>query len=236
VAKSDAIIDAITDPNGTVKGSASHDTNTSHPEEVNSAGTIALAGTTSGETDKIVGLGPAGPGSFVTVAFGGDLTGTILGDGATATYDVTFGYDGLLDQSSVSYDNLSSATLVGLLTATYDNLLADLPSQLQSSLSLDLSTDTIRFELSDSANNPFVYGDSLDQGVFYAETLVTTAPEPSGLSMVSIGTFLAIVFVQRRRLSRVRPASDLSASKLRRSSPGSSTGVSRMKGFVRSLG
>jgi hypothetical protein len=195
--KADAIVAAIEALPG---GSASRNTtNTNHPEEVSTGGTIALVASTSGETDKTFSLGPSGPGSYVAIGFGGGLTGTVLGDGATATYDTAFGYDGLLAQSSISYDNLFNKTLDGLLTATYDNLLAELPVSFQNNLNLDLATETIRFDLPSTANNPFVVGDSLDQGVFYSERVVTTAPEPSSIALVTIGAFWAMVAARLRR-------------------------------------
>jgi hypothetical protein len=196
--KADAIVTAIEALPG---GSASRNTsNTNHPEEISTGGTIALVASTSGETDKLFALGPVGPGSFVAIAFGGTLTGNFLGAGPTATYNTAFGYDGLLAQSSVSFSGLPTVTIDGLMTATYNNLFASLPPGLQNDLTFDLAAGAIDFKLPVSASNPFVYGNSLDQGTSYAETLVTTTPEPSSLSLVCLGSLLCGTgFAWRRR-------------------------------------
>lgn len=197
--KADAIVAAINDPTGPVKGAASRANNINHPEQVNSAGTIALVTSTSGEKDKILALGPVLPGSFITVAYGGTLTGTTYDGGAPSTFFAAFGYDGVSTQSSVAYNLLPHQTVDGVMTATYNNLLAGLPSALQSSLTLSLSTDTIRFALPGGATNPFVVGNSLDQSLSYGESLVTATPEPSSLYMMGMGLFCALVSAFRLR-------------------------------------
>src|SRR5262249_36283270 len=142
--KADAIIAAIEK----IGGSASLDSsNSTAGTQVNVAGKIKLVKSTSGETDKIISLGPVDPGSFVASAFCGDLTGTTPGGGATAAYSAIFGFDGVLAQSRLLYDDLSAKSIDGLLTDTYANLLSGLPASLQGSLSLDLTSDMIRFDL-----------------------------------------------------------------------------------------
>ena len=218
--KADAIVAAIT--SAPVNGSASRDSNTTHPEEINSAGEIALVKSTSGETDKIFSLGPSLPGSYIAVAYEGTLTGTTYGGGVASQFDVSLGYDTVLSESIIAYDQLANQTVDGLMIATYENLLAGLPAPVQGNLSIDLTTDTIRFNLPDGAFDPFVMGNSTDQTATFSEAVVVT-PEPSSLFLVGLGVLCVLASIRPSQrtspsmsLTRSQPQQPLPASDLHR--------------------
>ena len=154
-------------------------------------GTIGVPGATaiitvkgtSGENDAFAMAN--GPG-YGQTAFTGNLTGVGYDGVSPGEYVVAFGYDGLSISSDILYNSLPVKTLDGLAMATYDNLLAQLPTSLQSDLSLNPSTDAITFTFPDAATNPFASAAALDSGVTRSLTLAFV-PEPATWTMMLIG-------------------------------------------------
>ena len=156
---------------------------------------------TTGEDDTFAMAN--GPG-YGRTAFTGDLTGFGYDGTSAGEYLVAFGYDGLSINSDITYTSLAVKTLGGLATATYDDLLAQLPMALQADLSLNPATDEITFRFPDSASNPFVSAAALDPGV--TRTLTLAVPEPATWAMMLAGFGMTGAIMRRRRPPERGPA------------------------------
>ena len=198
--KSAAIVDAFTAQHPELNATAQGKASVSVPGAT--AG-ITSSGTT-GEADRFAMA--TGPG-YGSTAFAGALTGLGFDGSSQAEYFVEFGDDSFLATSDIFYGSLADKTLGGLATATYDNLLAALPTALQGDLSLDLSSDTITFAFDKSSSNPFDMAFALDPGVTRTQTLAFL-PEPGVWAMMLIGLGAVGVVIRgaRRRTGQV-PAS-----------------------------
>ena len=116
----------------------------------------------------------------------------------------TFGH--VLTDSSLTFGALSSPTTDGITQDTYNQLLAGLPSPLQSDLSLDLTHDSITFMFPDNSTNADVSNFSSDTGTAQGLGLIQAGvPEPSTLVLL-VGCATGVLTYRRlRRVTRVEP-------------------------------
>ena len=81
-----------------------------------------------------------------------------------ATYTAALGFDGVNAASTLTFSSLSSPTIAGLLTDTFNSLDSQLPPSLQQNLTLDLAHNSILFAYPTTAANPYVVGGTTDFG------------------------------------------------------------------------
>jgi hypothetical protein len=134
----------------------------------------------------------------------GPLTGLDqYGNGARYVFQLGYGDETgtptWIAQSSLLFADLSNPTFAGLLTATYDSLLVQLPTPFQSGLTLNLADDSLYFTFSASIQDPSVGGYSTDVGLSYNIGMGTTAPEPSSLALLGTGIGILGLAALRRR-------------------------------------
>jgi len=171
---------------------------------VTSAGNVSIGGATSitsnnatGEADAFLALG--GPG-FGSVNYAGFLADSPIGGSGPVEYFAQFGFDGTTITSDILYSSLTTPTIDGLMTQTYDNLLSQLAPSLDGDLTLNLSTDTITLDFLPTDTNISVEAFSSDTGIDVTQTLAST-PEPP--SYLLLGTaFLSMALVGYRQGSR----------------------------------
>ena len=129
--------------------------------------------------------------------FGGSvLAGTSL-DGFESQFQSSLGFDGIVADASFSFSGLNGNTIEALLTATYNSLLADLPADYWSSLSLDLTNEAINFVFPDSASNLFVDNFTSDANGYATLSLNTVIPEPATWSLCLLWA-AGLAFADRR--------------------------------------
>jgi len=147
---------------------------------------------------KLASAGPAtNNGVIVTLGYTGDPSED------DATYVATFGDSAFTDTASILFpDPPSLDTLLGDI---YADLKAQLPTGLQSRLTLDLLTDTIAFTFPASSDQ-FVQDYTSDGEVTANQSIQGVVPEPSTWTMIVIG-FAGIGLAGLRRRSRSRLAS-----------------------------
>jgi hypothetical protein len=127
---------------------------------------------------------------------------------------VNFGTGTVLASSDVLYNSLSSSNqnLAGVLTATYDQLKASLPSSLQPNLVLDLPDDQITFAFpssityggADSYSSDLTTVSSAGNADLplppnLTDLTFSTFPEPSSIVLLGLGTLGLLGYSRRRR-------------------------------------
>ena len=133
----------------------------------------------------------AGPVSG-TIDFEGTVSATNP-SGSESSFQAALGYSGgVLASSSILYSSLSSPTLAGVLTDTYNQLLAQLPSSLQPDLSLDLAHDAIKFLFPVSYSEPYVSVGTTSIGTLTSLDLQVAVPEPATLPMAGAAALLGL--------------------------------------------
>lgn len=100
---------------------------------------------------------------FAHIGFSGPLSGSDF-SGGVATYTAALGFDGVNAASTLTFSSLSSPTIAGLLTDTFNSLDSQLPPSLQQNLTLDLAHNSILFAYPTTAANPYVVGGTTDFG------------------------------------------------------------------------
>jgi len=120
-----------------------------------------------------------------SLVLGSSMTG-LDQSGSTSIYTIALGYGDetgsptWLALSSVSYSALTDQTLSGLLTATYNNLEAQLSSQLQIYLTVDLADNALNFTVPASViPDPSVAGFSTDTSLSYDIEMTAGANDPN---------------------------------------------------------
>jgi len=145
---------------------------------------------------------------FATLSFSGALTGmTPAGD--LASYEAMLLFDDVAAVSVLTLSDLSTRTIAGLMTATFNNLRSQLPVGQQSNLLLDPSGNSMTFYFHDGAINATVGMFTSDVGVV-CEFCLDTVPEPSTRILIAmggmIGSIYGLVRRSRRAAGRGRPA------------------------------
>ncbi|MFN5972257.1 MAG: PEP-CTERM sorting domain-containing protein [Microcystis sp.] len=133
------------------------------------------------------------------------LTG-LDGSGNVATYQNSFGFSTDIGEftadSLISASDLPSLDVDSLLTTIFNNLFADLPSEFQSNLSLDLVSDTISFVFPENslAGTGFLEVFMSDTGAIYSTSFaIESVPEPSStISLLALGTLGAASTFKRK--------------------------------------
>jgi hypothetical protein len=139
--------------------------------------------------------------------FDGPLSGIGFA-GHPASYTAGLGFDiagsSIFASSIITYASLSNRTLSGLLTLTYDNLDAALPSADRHLLSLNLSTDTITFTPPLGATNVYVQSLSYDTmtGSTVGGSAVTPEPSSAWFALTGAGLIFGIAKFRHRLLNR----------------------------------
>ena len=144
---------------------------------------------------KLASAGPA-TNNRVIVTLG--YTGTPSED--DATYTATFGDSAFTDTASIMFPTPPS--LDTLLDDIYADLKGQLPTDLQSRLNLDLSSDTITFTFPASSDQ-FVQNYTSDGEVTANQSIEGIVPEPSTWVMLLIG-FAALGFAGHPAGRRLR--------------------------------
>lgn len=160
----------------------------------------------SGEKDQAkVALVNIGTPQYFALGFDGTVSGTGFASGG-ATYSADIGFNSVQASSEINFASLADQTITGLLTATYDNLLAELPSVYQSSLVLDLVDDDIVFTLPAGAANAFVDAQSLDSSTgasIAGSSEPASTPEPSSLLLACLGALTILAGSWRWKVGTV---------------------------------
>jgi hypothetical protein len=173
--------------------------------KVTAAGsTLAVTGDTTAEVSVVADLGLSLPGSpaYATLGFVGPLTATAT-DGSESIFTASFGVDdSTFASASLTYNQLTTPTADGLMTALYYELLGDLTPGLQPDLSLDLPDDTITFSFQPGSGDYFVGTDTTSPGTSQSLNVggVSSAPEP--VTFFSLGTGLLLIGIIGRRSAR----------------------------------
>jgi hypothetical protein len=136
---------------------------------------------------------------------GGLLTGLdAYGDEADYFFELGYGDETgtttSLAQVNLMYSDLTDQTISGLLTTIYSGLEVQLPSALQSDLTLDSADNALYFVFPTSIENPTVEGYSTDAGLTYNDSMELT-PEPGTFMLLGCG-LVTLAGVLRRKLSR----------------------------------
>lgn len=131
------------------------------------------------------------------LSYEGSLSG-IDANGNIATYLASFGFDGLNASAELSFDTLSAPTIDGLLTDLFGQLLADLPIDFKSDLSLDLASRQIVFAFLLDRTNYFVENSTTDTDLQRLGGLLMTVPQPPSLLMFGLSV-VGFFLVRRRR-------------------------------------
>lgn len=126
---------------------------------------------------------------------GNSLTG-LDQNGNPAIYDFEVGYTDpayneiFYAESTLSAASIGPFSVAGLLTATYNNMEAQLPAPLQSDLTLDLADDAINFAFEAGITEPTVGGYSTDSGYLTAfSTGLTTAGDANFSLNLKVGAY-----------------------------------------------
>jgi hypothetical protein len=133
------------------------------------------------------GMVPAG--SFVDVGFSGALTG-VSPSGGVATYSATIYDDSFRASTTVSYDDLATKTIAGLLGQMYSNLESQLPARDRANLSVDFANGVLVYRASATSATLGVLGDSEDAGTECIVCAYTSVPEPASAVMLGTGVVL----------------------------------------------
>lgn len=163
---------------------------------------VPLNGDKTNEGKALSSLDFQPPGSALTALIGFDtgLSGVDI-TGNVSSFTAEFGYDGLDDTVTVTYDQLLTPTLDGLTSTLYDDLLNGLPPDLQSQLHLDLADDAITFDLPTGQTDYFAGALSTDSDVETSGGLVTAVPEPSSFLLFTSGGVFIAALIGKRGLS-----------------------------------
>jgi hypothetical protein len=130
--------------------------------------------------------------------------GTILAGfdhlGNESQFQSSFGFGGVIADASFSYGELSGNTVDDLLTDTYSALLADLPIEFASNLSLDLLSDEITFLLPNWQSSVFVDNFTSDNNAFASIGISSSIVSiPSTLSLLGI-SLIVMGFARKKRV------------------------------------
>jgi hypothetical protein len=167
--------------------------------------TLSVTGPAGDPAYQAVGTFPAG--SMIMGGFSGVLTGKDA-SGAVATYSMAFSAPGFNVSTTLSYNDLATKTINGLLTQVFNNLDAQLPTPDKSNLSLDLADGTLNYTFAGApTTNPFVSTDTTDTGITCLVCGPQAVPEPSMIVLFLAG---GVMLVGRAtRTWRAKPASPL---------------------------
>lgn len=132
---------------------------------------------------------------YAGIDYHGSLAG-VDGIGNESIFSASIGANGFFAASSLRYGELSSATIGGLLTDTYHNLLSMLPSELDPLLSLDIAHERITFALPAGYTDYFVTNYSSDTGI---EVTGGMAPIPEAETYAMLLAGLGLLGLIRRR-------------------------------------
>ena len=166
---------------------------------------VVPAGSTMSDTGPagdpgIQAVGTFTAGSMLMVGFSGDMTGqTAAGPGSVATYTASFSDASFSVSTTIAYNDLTTKTIDGLLTQTYQNLKSMLPVADKPNLTLDLPGGNLVYMFSGATTDPSVSGAMTDAGLLCTVCGPQAVPEPSTIVMLSIG---GVVLIARARLSR----------------------------------
>jgi hypothetical protein len=204
------------------KGETIEDKVTDIVINLNAAGITASAGAIAGTINVVVPTGktlsvtgPAGDpayqavgtfpaGLMIMAGFSGSLTG-LSASGDVATYSVSFSAPSFSVSTTISYNDLATKTIDGLLTQAFNNLEAQLPAPDQSNLMLNLPDGTLSYTFAGAATtDPFVSTGTTDTGVTCLVCGPQAVPEPSTIVMFMAGGVVLVGWAARNW--RAKPA------------------------------
>jgi hypothetical protein len=140
-----------------------------------------------GQIGKFFPNGSVDLAKSVQVGFSGDLCGMGSG-GVESTFSAKIAFGSVDDQVNLSFSTLSSPTIAGLLTDTFNGLEAGLPASLQGNLSLDTTTGRITFLMPAGVSDAQVCVQGTDTLVVTGLDLtVQPVPEPFSAVLVRVG-------------------------------------------------
>ena len=178
---------------------ATHSPPTSNRVVIDSARVTSVTAKETNSGEEIRGIAPAGIGLGV-VGFHGTVGG-VDDDGFSSVFHSSFGFSGLLVDASLTLGSLSSPTLSGLLTDTFNEFLSDLPLSLRSLLSLDLANDRIVFAFPRGESDYFVQNFTSDTTLGVTIELAAV-PEPSTFTLFAVAIVSATGYACARRTRR----------------------------------
>jgi len=188
--------------NAVKPGVASIDPNNSANVLLNGYKAIGLgAENNSKEPIKVGDAGQPGNMDLAIVGYSGTPTGLDI-NGDESVFTASFGYDGLTVSDTIDYDNLTGTSIDDVLTDFYDSFLSQLPTQLDSALSLDLPDDQILFQFPNNETNYFVNIATTDAGVEEAGGIADDTPEP-GTILLAAGAVAALAVRTRLRTGSI---------------------------------
>ena len=114
--------------------------------------------------------------------------------GGESIFNISFGYDGLLVDSNLSFSDFGGGGVNDLLNAAYNELAADLPDNLLTHLDLNLDTSVITFIFPALQSNYFI-SESTTDTIVLSEAGLRFIPEPDALSLMLLG-FACLIIVQ----------------------------------------
>lgn len=113
-----------------------------------------------------------------------DLDGILDGfddNGLEAVYNASFGFDGFVADSNLTFSGLSGSTTNDLLEDMFDQFLLDLPESLKPNLTLNLATQSIFFDFPVGEQGYFVFHSTTDTQLSEGSGLLVSVPEPGNI-------------------------------------------------------
>lgn len=142
---------------------------------------------------------PSPKTSFVAVNSNNDILSGINDEGFESTFITKLGFDGMTAEASLLFSNLSGNTIDDLLTDTYNELLADLPTSYMDNLSLDLNRNLLEFAYPSSTAEGFIEIFMTDKNIESRISIESApVPEPTTLSLFLTGATAIILFGMRK--------------------------------------
>lgn len=147
----------------------------------NPSGELRVKATALSDTDFEGGLG------FAIIDYHGSLSG-VDADGFESLFAASLGFDGLIASANLSFGQLSSPDIEGLLADIFNDLFLDLPAIWQPNLTLDLSRERIVFALPSGEMNYFVDNFASDISTEVTGGLTSNVvSEPGSLALFALG-------------------------------------------------
>jgi PEP-CTERM motif len=157
---------------------------------------IVKGGLPTGEPLPKTSIGLVDTPAFGFIGFTNTPVG-LTPDGSASIFEASLGFlflgSTIFADSSLTYPELSSPTIAGVLTDTFNQLQANLPNSFRSNLHLDLAEEQIVFDFLLNASDAFVANSTSDlETQVFGGMSQAPVPEPSTLMLLTIGVISLI--------------------------------------------